>query len=364
MDCPRCAQSMKVTNSRRVPGNRQVVRRKRVCEECGTNFQTEERPRLRIVRHGVPEPFLRGVLLASLRAAASGCEPPVREAELSETVRRVVVAMLAHGTDRPTGEEVRQRTGAVLIERALERVAFRYDPTLDPDAFLVAKRGERPEELFDRDKLKRSIVAASVGFLDAAAIEQALDEVECDLGAGSGTADVRHIRDIVSRTLRRRDERAFLRYALGDSAAANLDEFLERVAPVAQVAKRDGSVVLFEGSKLGKSIRRSFTPDRREAHDRAIAEYVLAEERRIRDKITLDREPETTADIGRRVLEWLFDLNEIAWANYWLVFMSDHELVPGGSPAQQLAQAQTEMRRRRDEARRANGADGSMVNLV
>ena len=343
---------MKVTDTRRVPGNRQVVRRRRVCEGCGTSFQTEERPRLKIVRNGRPEPFLRGVLLASLRRAAASCDPPVPERQLSETVRQVVVGMLASGLDRPTGDEVRRRTGETLIEQGLERVAFRYDTTLDPDAFLVAKRGQRADELFDRDKLKRSMTAASIGFLDVAAIEQAIDEVEGQLGAGSGTADVRQIRDIVSRALRRRDDRAFLRYALGDSDAANLDEFLERVAPVAQVTKRDGSVVLFEGSKLGKSIRRSFAPERRDGHGRAIAEYVSAEERRIRDRITSDGQPESTADIGRRVLEWLFDLDEIAWANYWLVFMSDHESVPGGSPAQQLAKAQTEMRRRRGDGPR------------
>jgi transcriptional regulator NrdR family protein len=354
---------MKVSDSRKVKSNPQVVRRRRVCPRCDTTFQTEERPRLRIVRQGKEEPFLRGVLLASLRRAAADQRPPVADGLLSEAVRRVVVSMLARGTDRPTAEEVRHRTGRVLQELGLEGVAARYDPSLDPDSLSVDKRGAAPrQESFDRDKLKASIAGAAAGFLDPAGIEAAVVEIETELGARSGASEgSSEIRRLVDRALRRRDERAFIRYALGDSDAESLSEFLDRVAPAAQVRKRDSNaVVMFEGDKLTKSMLRSFTPDRRSEYASEIDEFVTAEERRIRTKMGTDLDPEPTVDIGERVLEWLFDRSELAWANYWLVFESHHRPGSGGGPAQQLALAQTEMRVKREKllpASRARAAE-------
>lgn len=343
---------MSVTDSRRLARNPQVVRRRRACENCQTTFQTEERPRLWISREGDEVPFLRGVLLASLRQAAADVRPPVSESDLSEVVRSVVVGFLAEGSQRPTAEEIRARTGRTLIEQGLETVAYRYDASLDPDAFVVEKKGGRAGELFDRDKLKHSIAAASAKFFDAAEVEDVVDDIEGELGASSGSVDTSQMRELVEAGLRRRDERAFLRYSLGgDPRDETLDQFLDRVAPAAQVLKRNGAVVVFEPGKLAKSIRLSFVAERREECAARIAEFVAAEERRIRDKLATDPEPEPTENIGRRVLEWLFDLDERAWANYWIAFVWDHELAASGSPTEQLAQAHADMRARRDRAR-------------
>ena len=86
---------MKVVDTRRLAPNPQVVRRRRACGECGTSFQTDERPRLWVMREEDQELFLRGVLLASLRRAAVECVPPVPERTLLEIVRLVVIGFLA-----------------------------------------------------------------------------------------------------------------------------------------------------------------------------------------------------------------------------------------------------------------------------
>lgn len=340
---------MVVRNSRPIKANPQVVRRRRACTECGTTYQTEERPRLWIARDGGEEPFLRGVLLASLRRAVAGLTPPVQRDELSEVVRTVVVSMLAEGLDRPTAAEVRRRTGRALISRGLQAVAFRYDPSLNPDSFLVLKSGDREDEPFDRDKVKDSITAASAKLLGASDVEDLVDEIENELGGSSGSVTSAELRAIVSSVLRRRDERSFLRYSLGAASGdETLEQFLDRVAPTAQVRKRDGAVVVFDGRKLAKSIRLSFVADRRDEYADRVAAFVAAEERRVRERLATDSEPERTAEIGTRVMDWLFDLDERAWANYWIAFVWDHELAAHGSPTLQLAKAQMEMRRRRD----------------
>jgi len=112
--------------------------------------------------------------------------------------------------------------------------------------------------------------------------------------------------------------------------------------------------VLFDSTKLAKSIRRSFVSERREKHARDIESFVAAQHRAVRKKMTKGLEAATTENLGNRVSEWLFDIDELAWANYWLAFASDHEhLVPGSSPIQLLATKQVEMRTAR-ESRRAD----------
>lgn len=338
---------MKVTDSRRLGQNPQAVRRRRACATCGTTFQTDERPRLWVTREDGQELFLRGVLLASLRRAAAD-DPLGTPEKLLEVVRVVIVGLLAEGVDQPSPDEIRARVGRALFDQGLESVAFRYDPSLDPDSFLVGKRGEGLHQPFDREKLKDSITAASVKLLEVEEIERVVDEIEGEVGATSGAIDTTHLRTLVGEALRRRDERAFLRYALGGALGdQTLDLFLDRVAPSAQVRKRDGTVVLFEGRKLARSILRSFVPGQREPQAAKVADFVSTQERLIRNKLATERMPETTANIGSKVLEWLFDLDELAWANYWLVFASDHESPSDEGPAQQLARAQEKMRARR-----------------
>lgn len=338
---------MRVAETRRLSGNPQAVRRRRSCAACGTSFQSDERPRLWVRRDGEQELFLRGVLLASLRRAAKEAGSSAPEKILLEVVRTVIVGLLADGNDSPTAAQVRERAATALLDQNLEAVAFRYDPSLDPDLFMIRKRGQRVEQQFDPEKLRRSVSAASMKLLEPEEIEAAVEEILGEVGATSGQLDTSQLREVVSEVLRRHDERAFLRYALGDAPREqSLDLFLDRIAPAAQVKKRDGSVVLFDGGKLARSILRSFVPERRDDLAPEVAQFVAVQEREVRSKMAADRSPEATADIGARVLDWLFERDELAWANYWLVFASDHELVPGGSPAQQLAKAQAENRAR------------------
>ncbi len=333
---------MRVTNTRRLPQDAQVIRRRRNCE-CGATFQTEERPRLWIRDGDNLHPFLRGALLAALRTAAENVEPPVPDESLQHVVHRVVASMLAQDELEPTRQMVWERTGAILLEEGLDSVAHRYNLSLDPGAFFVSKHGSRRAEPFDRDKLKRSILAASSKFLSVDDVTGIAEQVEDGIGGSSTAIDTTRLRLMVSAALRAHDERAFLRYALGARHSDDsLEEFLEKIAPTAQVRKRDGSVVLFDGAKLGKSIRRSFVADRRDDEDQSIAAFVEAEQGRVRRKMAAEKEPEMTANIGKRVLVWLYSRDELAWANYWLAFERDEGAAT--NPVRQLLEAQERMR--------------------
>jgi transcriptional regulator NrdR family protein len=333
---------MRVTSTRPLRHNGQVIRRRRECT-CGITFQTEERPRLWIKEGEQTEPFLRGVLLASIRTAARGVQPAPPDERLQNVVHQVVARLLSEGELESSRDAVRQRTADALLAEGLDEVAYRYEPSRDPEGFLVAKQGRRDDESFDRDKLLRSIMAASSKFLSIDEAGAVVTDIEDDLGGTSGRVDTEALRELVSRGLRSRDERAFLRYALGARHNdCTLDDFLQRVAPTVQVRKRDGSVVLFDGTKLGKSIRRSFLADRRDAQAQAIAGFVEGEEGRVRRRMAAKNELEATAQIGKRVLVWLFAQDELAWANYWLAFEHDDGLAT--SPVQQLAEARERMR--------------------
>jgi transcriptional regulator NrdR family protein len=332
-----------VSNSRPVPTEALTVRRRRICANCDISFHTEERPRLWVVRGSERESFLGATLLSSLYRAMEGCDPPVPASRLHEVVRDVVADLLADAELEISSRSIRRRTGEALLTQGLNQLAYRYDPSLDPEAFLILKRGDRGSEPFVRDKLVGGIMAAASKFLSASAVTSVASQIENELGAASGQTDTAEIRRLVGAALRSRDERAFLRYALGgQSSDEDLSEFLEKIAPTAQVRKRDGSIVLFDGSKLGKSIRRSFVADSRDDEAPDIAKFVSEEERRVRHKMATDGTPERTSKIGNRVLVWLFSHDELAWANYWLAFESDR--VSGVSPTLQLADARAKMR--------------------
>jgi transcriptional regulator NrdR family protein len=275
--------------------------------------------------------------------AVQGLGPPVSDERLQHVVHRVVATLLSDGELEPTKEVVRERTAEALIAEGLDAVAHRYEPSIDPSGFLVRKHGCRQDESFDRDKLLRSIMGASSKFLSIEDADSIVSEIEDHLGGTSGHVDSETLRRLVSMALRARDERTFLRYALAARHSDDtLEEFLQKVAPTVQVRKRDGSVVLFDGAKLGKSIRRSFVADRRDAQAQAIAGFVEAEEGRVRRQMTTIGGPEATDRIGKRVLVWLFSQDELAWANYWLAF--EYDVNAAATPVQQLAEARERMR--------------------
>jgi transcriptional regulator NrdR family protein len=338
---------MSVAVTRPLALNPLIIRRRRRCPRCAMSFQTEESPRLSVSRDGRLEAFQGAILLDSLRRSAESCGASVSDRRLHAVHATVISQSLQDGRVEQSCSELRSRVARTLLDQGLDQLAFRYDPRVDPAALLVVKRGSRPGEPFDPEKLVRSISAAVAKFLDREAIIEMVTEIEAELGASSGPLTTEEIRARVGEALRRRELRAYLRYSLGGAGEGeSLGAVLSRVAPTAQVRKRSGAVVLFNAAKLGNSIRRSFPDELREAHDPDIAEFVAEEERRIRE-LAGEHGAKRTSAIGQQVLAWLFEQDERAWANYWLAFNADHE---SGDPVRQLYEARARLQRKSEES--------------
>lgn len=362
VDCPSCRNKTRVTNSRPIARERAAVKRTHQCEHCGIRFETEERTRLWVVADGRREPLLRGLLLASLRRAAGGCRPPIAADKLEEVVRSVFGTSAAAGELEQTPESLRRRTGEALLAAGLEQAAYKYDPALDPVGFEVVKR-DGEIVAFDRAKLMGSIAAAAWKLLDGDKVVAVIAEVEDAIGETSDTLHASTIRELAGQALGRHDPRALIRYEAGASEAGPmLDHLYERLAPAARVRKRDGTVVVFEADKFAKSLHRSFAAKQRDERSPEIAEYVAEELARVRRRLAIHGEAETTAEIGMRARVWLYARDERAWMNYHLAFAGQS----GGeaaSTAEQLVEESARMRRlmggrsgHQDQTRDARGA--------
>ncbi len=132
---------------------------------------------------------------------------------------------------------------------------------------------------FDRTKLTASISAAAWKLLDGDEVAAVIAEVEDTIGVTSGELHTKMIREAAGQALGRHDPRALVRYEAGASEAGPmLDQLYERLAPIARVRKRDGSVVAFEADKLAKSLHPcSFPAKQRDEWSPEIATYVAAE---------------------------------------------------------------------------------------
>jgi transcriptional repressor NrdR len=121
MRCPFCRHAdSRVVDSREVD-DKQVIRRRRSCPECGRRFTTVEEPVLAVVkRSGVTEPFSRDKVVRGVRRACQG--RPVDEDALQQLAHRVEEAIRSSGSAEVPTQEV----GLAILGplRDLDEVAY------------------------------------------------------------------------------------------------------------------------------------------------------------------------------------------------------------------------------------------------
>ena len=116
MRCPYCRHA----DSREVE-DRQAIRRRRSCLECGRRFTTVEEPVLAVVkRSGVTEPFSRDKVVRGVRRACQG--RPVNEDALAQLAHRVEEVIRSLGS----AEVLSQEVGLAILGplRDLDEVAY------------------------------------------------------------------------------------------------------------------------------------------------------------------------------------------------------------------------------------------------
>ena len=121
MRCPFCRHSdSRVVDSREVV-DRQAIRRRRACPECGRRFTTVEELVLAVVkRSGVTEPFSRDKVVRGVHRACQG--RPVDEDALQQLAHRVEETIRSLGTAEVPSQEV----GLAILGplRDLDEVAY------------------------------------------------------------------------------------------------------------------------------------------------------------------------------------------------------------------------------------------------
>lgn len=121
MRCPFCRHSdSRVVDSREVV-DRQAVRRRRSCPECGRRFTTVEELVLAVVkRSGVTEAFSRDKVVRGVRRACQG--RPVEEDALQQLAHRVEESIRSLGSAEVPSQEV----GLAILGplRDLDEVAY------------------------------------------------------------------------------------------------------------------------------------------------------------------------------------------------------------------------------------------------
>jgi transcriptional repressor NrdR len=121
MRCPFCRHAdSRVVDSREVV-DRQAIRRRRACPQCGRRFTTVEELVLAVVkRSGVTEPFSRDKIVRGVRRACQG--RPVDEDALQQLAHRVEEAIRSMGSAEVPSQEV----GLAILGplRDLDEVAY------------------------------------------------------------------------------------------------------------------------------------------------------------------------------------------------------------------------------------------------
>ena len=121
MRCPFCRHSdSRVIDSREVV-DRQAIRRRRACPECGRRFTTVEELVLTVVkRSGVTEPFNRSKVVGGVRRACQG--RPVNEDALQQLAHQVEETIRSLGSAEVPSQEVGMAILGPL--RDLDEVAY------------------------------------------------------------------------------------------------------------------------------------------------------------------------------------------------------------------------------------------------
>lgn len=121
MHCPFCrATDTRVVDSR-LADEGVIIRRRRLCSDCGRRFTTIESAGLQVIkRSGVTEPFSRTKVLTGVRKACQG--RPVDEDDLALLAQQVEETLRALGQAEINSHEV----GLAVLEplRLFDEVAY------------------------------------------------------------------------------------------------------------------------------------------------------------------------------------------------------------------------------------------------
>lgn len=121
MHCPFCKHPDSRVIDSRTSDDGAVIRRRRMCPECGQRFSTTETASLMVVkRSGVIEPFSRAKIVSGVKKACQG--RPVEESDLALLAQTVEDIIRATGVSQIEAGEV----GRALLEplRKLDEVAY------------------------------------------------------------------------------------------------------------------------------------------------------------------------------------------------------------------------------------------------
>lgn len=121
MHCPFCrATDTRVIDSR-LADEGVIIRRRRLCSDCGRRFTTIESAGLQVIkRSGVTEPFSRTKVLTGVRKACQG--RPIDEDDLALLAQQVEETLRASGQAEVNSHEV----GLAVLEplRLFDEVAY------------------------------------------------------------------------------------------------------------------------------------------------------------------------------------------------------------------------------------------------
>lgn len=124
MRCPFCQSLNTHVKDSRPAEDNAVIRRRRVCGDCGARFTTFERVQLReltvVKRNDVRQPFDRDKLLRSVRIAAR--KRPISEEQLERLVSGIVRQLESTGESDVPSDQI----GLLVMDalRGLDDVAF------------------------------------------------------------------------------------------------------------------------------------------------------------------------------------------------------------------------------------------------
>jgi len=303
------------------PDDRPQVRRRRECLECGFRFTTFETIESGAVRgaDGRRVRFSPPRLLRSLEMLGED-RPPKRELDemVADIQRRVEAQLDAVDADTlvgwvaaelPTPEARANYLGLVrqLDPKQAERIAWGQ----------VTKRNGQLL-WFNRRKLRDSVGRAAHRFISADKLDRLVESIEQRVIAAQRPVTTEEIRAWVETQLWQLHELAGVRYAAA-APGAKLGQVLQRVTHVKHgyVSKKNSQLEAFDRRKLSGSVELALG---KRVPDDAFWKRFDGFADKIAEEVAISDEPTSTSEIGRRVLMWLKDNDEVAFLNYLIIY--------------------------------------------
>jgi transcriptional regulator NrdR family protein len=326
MKCPYCLDSTGASSRTHVLESRQEVspeagprvRRRRecaVCERRFTSFESIERG-VMVDARGKRRAFSPARLQRSLLTLNTDLPVSQIEEIVSDIQRRVdahtdeieiatLVRWVAGGLPDPeTRTTYLEKVGGYNSEEA--RLAASGE---------VIKRAGKSPDWFDRKKLRDAIGRAAFTLIAAVELDKIADDIEQRVIESHEPIPTTTLRTWVETELRRRNDRAWLRYAAG-RPEASLQEILRLVTktPHGHVRKSDDSLEAFDKYRLRSGLELALGKRERpakfwERFDRFIES--------IGQEIRTSPEATSTATIVNQVLRWFKENDELnAFVSY------------------------------------------------